>query len=362
VATLIAAASAANSPAFIEADMIRRALFVMIVMACAAGAASAQENVPILSGGMGVLGESDGGSPSAQPVIAPVLTIPIGSKWLIESRADIRGFVSRSDGNTGPLEGTSSTTLEYAQVDYNAASWLTVTAGRILTPFGIYNERISAIWINKFESAPLIYPIGTARGYLDGIMTRGSVFSTPNYSINYIAYASTLSTVSNLESQRTAGSRIGVFFPKLRLEIGSSYQKLLQGNRTNSQGVDISWEPGRVPLDFKAEWAHSPSGQGYWFQTAYRLSQFKGPDSFVGRFEPVFRMQQFLRGQAVSGDELPANGAQEADFGLNFYAPHSVRLHASYGRQFTPTLNLNVWEFGITYRFLFPMWPAGGVK
>jgi hypothetical protein len=333
-----------------------------MLIAMSAAAAGAQENVPILSGGMGVLGESDGGSPSAQPVISPVLTIPIGSKWLIESRADIRGFVSRQDGDMGPLQGTSSTTLEYAQVDFNATSWLTVTAGRFLTPFGIFNERIGAIWINKFESAPIIYPIGTARGYLDGIMTRGTMISRPGYSINYIAYGSALSTVSNLESERTAGGRVGVFLPRARLEIGASYQKLLQGNRTNSQGVDVSWEPGRVPLDFKAEWAHSPSGQGYWFQAAYRLSQFNGADSFVGRIEPVFRMQQFLRGEMIPGDQLPVNGAQEPDFGLNYYLPHSVRLHASYGRQFTPTRDLNLWEFGITYRFLFPMWPAGGAK
>jgi hypothetical protein len=339
--------------------MVRRFLGTLLLAVLGAAAAHAQENVPILSGGVGVLGASDGGAPSAQPVIAPVLTIPIGSKWLIESRADIRGFIAPEDGTTGPVQGSLSTTLEYLQVDYNATSWLTVTAGRFLTPFGIFNERIGAIWINKFESAPLIYPIGTARGYLDGIMTRGTIVSTPGYSINYIAYASTLSTVSNLESQRSAGSRVGVFFPKARLEIGTSYQKLLQGNRTNSQGVDVSWEPDRVPLDFKAEWAHSPSGQGYWFQTAYRLSQFSGPDSFVGRFEPVFRMQQFLRGQAISGDELPAHGAQEADFGLNYYLPHSVRLHAAYGRQFTPTRNTNLWEFGFTYRFLFPMWPGG---
>jgi len=339
--------------------MVRRFLGTLLLAMLSAAAAHAQENVPILSGGAGVLGESDGGAPSAQPVIAPVLTIPLGSKWLIESRADIRGFVSREDGNTGPLEGTSSTTLEYLQVDYNATSWLTITAGRILTPFGIYNERISAIWINKFQTAPLIYPIGTARGYLDGIMTRGTIVSTPVFDINYIAYASTLSTISNLESERTAGGRVGVFFPKARLEIGASYQKLLQGARTNSQGMDVSWEPDRVPLDFKAEWAHSPSGQGYWFQAAYRLSQFNGPDSFVGRFEPVFRMQQFLRAEMISGDQLPANGAQEPDFGLNYYLPHSVRLHAGYARQFTPTRNTNLWEFGFTYRFLFPLWPGG---
>jgi hypothetical protein len=339
--------------------MLRRLLWILLLTATTSAAVRAQENVPILSGGMGVLGESDAGSPSAQPVIAPVLTVPLGSRWLIESRADIRGFVSRQDGNTGPLEGTSSTTLEYLQVDYNAAPWLTITAGRILTPFGIFNERISAIWINKFQNAPIIYPIGTARGYVDGIMTRGTIVSAPNYEINYIAYASVLSTVSNLQSERTAGGRVAVYLPKARLELGSSYQKLLQGNRTSSEGVDVSWQPSRFPLEVRGEWAHSESGQGYWFQTSYRLSQFNGADSFIGRFEPVFRMQQFLRGNAVAGDSLPADGAQEPDFGLNYYLPHMVRLHAGYARQFTPARDANLWEFGITYRFLIPLWPGG---
>ncbi len=79
----------------------------------------------------------------------------------------------------------------------------------------------------------------------------------------------------------------------------------------------------------------------------------------MGRFEPVFRMQQFLRAEMISGDQLPANGAQEPDFGLNYYLPHAVRLHAGYARQFTPTRNTNLWEFGFTYRFLFPLWPGG---
>ena len=341
--------------------MHRYLLFALVLAALGGGPAlQAQEDIPILSGGVGVLGENNAGSPSAQPVIAPVLTIPIGSKWLIESRADIRGFASRQDGSTGPNNFTGSATLEYLQVDYNATSWLTVTAGRFLTPWGIYNERISAIWINKFQDAPLIYPIGTASGYVDGIMARGTAVSTPDFSINYTAYGSVLSTVSNITSERSAGGRVGVFLPKYRLEVGASYQHQLQELHNNSQGVDVTWEPFRIPLEFRSEFAHSPSGEGYWFQTSYRLSQIRGADSFFGRMEPLFRMQQFVRNTAIPGDELPTNGAQEPDFGLNYYLPHDVRLHAAYGRQFTPTRNANLWEFGLVYRFLFPLWPGGG--
>ncbi len=322
--------------------MLRRLFWILLLTATTKrGRSGARQCAHSFRAAWAVLGESDSGSPSAQPVIAPVLTVPLGSRWLIESRADIRGFVSRPGRQHRPAG---------RYVEHNAR----IFAGRLQRRSvadrdrgTIFNERISAIWINKFQNAPIIYPIGTARGYLDGIMTRGTIVSTPDYEINYIAYASVLSTVSNLQSERTAGGRVGVYLPKARLELGSSYQKLLQGNRTNSEGVDVSWQPARVPLEVKAEWAHSESGQGYWFQTSYRLSQFNGADSFIGRFEPVFRMQQFIRGNAVPGDSLPADGAQEPDFGLNYYLPHMVRLHAGYARQFTPLSrcqSLGIWN------------------
>lgn len=340
--------------------MLRGIILAMFLIALTGSSVWAQSDTPIVSGGMGILGSTDGGATNFQPVIAPVITIPLGDKWLIESRADLRGFVARDNGTTGPYQGQFFGTLEYLQLDYNATSWLTITAGRFLTPFGIFNERLSAIWINKFESAPLIDPIGTAQGYSQGFMTRGTMVSRSNYSLNYIAYFSTLSKISNLESERAAGGRVGIFFPQARLEIGTSYQHLLQGARTNSEGLDISWEPYRIPLDLKGEWAHSPSGQGYWLQAAYRLSQFRGPNSVLGRLEPVFRMQQFFRSQLVSGDFLPATNTREPDFGLNYYLPHEVRLHAAYSRQLIDLRNANLWEFGVTYRFLFPMWPGGG--
>ena len=50
-------------------------------------------------------------STTMQPVIAPVLTAPIGSRWLIESRADLRGFVFPSNGN-GPYQALFFDTLE----------------------------------------------------------------------------------------------------------------------------------------------------------------------------------------------------------------------------------------------------------
>jgi hypothetical protein len=321
---------------------------------------SAQSTVPIVSGAVGFLGASQGGDPFYQPVVAPVLVIPFGEKWLIESRADLRGFISREDGASGPYQGQFFGTLEYLQVDYNATSHMTVTAGRFLTPFGIFNERIGPIWINKFQDAPTIAAIGTAGGYSNGFMLRGAMISNDRFAVNYAAYFSTLSTIENLTSERTAGGRVGLFIPSLRLEVGTSYQRTLQNVKMNSFGNDISWVPYRYALEVKGEWAHSLSGWGYWLQGSYRLTQFGGASSAIGRLETVFRMQQFFRNELIAGDSLPRTNRTLPEFALNYYLPHEIRLNASYGREYnTHATDLNVWEFGITYRFLFPLWPGG---
>jgi hypothetical protein len=173
-------------------------------------------------------------------------------------------------------------------------------------------------------------------------------------------YFSTLSTVEKFESQRGTGGRIGIFLPRTRLEFGTSYRRTLEGAGENSYGVDLSWAPFAAPVEIKGEWAHSDSGHGYWIQASYRLSHLTGRDSGLGGLEPVIRMQQFFRSKPVPDDFLPTGNLQRPEFGLNYYLPHEIRLNGSYARQyFSNTTDSNVWEFGITYRFLFPLWPGG---
>lgn len=334
-------------------------LSVVLLFGCSVRV-QAQENVPILSGGAGFFGAAQGGVHFYQPVLAPVLTVPLGEKWLVESRADLREFISRENGTSGPYQGKFFGTLEYLQLDYLANSHVTITAGRFLTPFGIFNERLSAIWIDKFQDPPVIAGIGTGRGYSDGFMLRGPLVATPGYQLNYAVYFSTLSTVNKFESQRGTGGRIGIFLPRTRLELGASYRRTLQGGGENFQGVDLSWAPYAAPVEIKSEWAHSDGGHGYWIQASYRLSHLTGRDSGLGRLEPVIRMQQFFRSKPVPDDFLPTGNLQRPEFGLNYYFPHEIRLNGSYARQyFSNTTDSNVWEFGITYRFLFPLWPGG---
>ena len=112
------------------------------------------QNVPIISGGVGILDTTNAGVNFFQPVVAPVIVAPF-RKFLFESRFDLREFYIQQNGG---YQGTFFGSTQYLQLDYIASRHLTVTAGRFLTPFGTYNERLTAIWIPNFQNAPLHLP------------------------------------------------------------------------------------------------------------------------------------------------------------------------------------------------------------
>jgi hypothetical protein len=64
--------------------------------------------------------------------------------------------------------------VDYLQLDYIVDSHVTVSVGRFLTPFGIFNERLYPVWIRDLQSDPLILPISTGpSGAGTGAMVRG---------------------------------------------------------------------------------------------------------------------------------------------------------------------------------------------
>jgi hypothetical protein len=288
--------------------MIRRvfsALFLVLLIAGAlllASIAHAQSAPPIISGGVGFISTTNGGSTFFQPVIAPVIAVPLGKRWLLESRVDLRGLIFRPTRGAA-YEGQFFDTIEYAQVDYNVASELTIVAGRFLTPFNMYNERFTAIWIRNLEDAPIIFPIGTrTTGYSDGVMARGVLVSRETYKVNYTAYFSALSTIDKLESGRAAGARAGIFFPEHGLEVGASYQKLLQDRRVDSVGTYISWQPDRVPLAVRGSREHTGSRSSEVrprFLGDCNLSHVLS-SSFTQRRTPVDRYRPSIRKGLIS--------------------------------------------------------------
>jgi len=232
---------------------------------------SSDSPVPILSGSAGYFNFVTAGQNQLDAQINPVLLLPLGDRWLVESRAEFEGAFQRPpDG--GPYGGMVSKNLDYAQVDYIANPYLTVTLGRFLTPFGIFNERLYPIWIRSLQQDPLILPLSAESS--DGMMLRGGFPVNATANLNYAVYVSAVSTDhNNLQSDRNVGGRMGVFLPGPRVEVGASWQKLLQDGRTNAFGFHFAWQSQHLPLNMHGEYARSNQGSGYWVDGAYRLSQ-----------------------------------------------------------------------------------------
>jgi len=318
-----------------------------------------EKPVPIFTGAAGFLTTFDGGDPHLGPIFTGVILIPLGDRWLIESRGTFESDMVQLPGRSG-FHGEVEKELEYAQVDFIANPYLTITAGRFLTPIGIYNERLYPVWIRDLPSDPLILPIGVGPSNAStGAMLRGGFNVTPDVSINYTAYFSEFSNFEPLTSERTAGVRAGLFFPKARLEIGGSFQHLLQDERSNLFGTHAIWQPPSLPLDIRAEVVHSRRGSGYWIEPAYRLSQLPFLRDEMRRTQLVARLQQFFTGDLPGSDDLPPVNTQQFEFGVNYYFTDGLRATSSYGRQFSSEGNKNVWTFGVTYRFLVPLGPSG---
>ena len=338
---------------------MNRFLILLLGLLFAAAGLRGQSDVPIFSGALAFQGSTTGGATSFTPIIVPVFVAPLGEHWLIESRGEIQGFIAREDGTTGPYNGQFFASFDYLQVDYIANSHLTVTVGRFLTPFNIYNERFP-LWIADLADTPIIYTIGTrTSASSNGGMVRGVAVARPNWILNYTAYASVLTTTENLQSGRSAGGRMGLFLPQAGLEVGASYQRFLQNGDSNIVGTYFAWQPPQIPLDVRAEYAHSPGGQGYWLEGAYRIAPDRDMNTWLSRLQVVGRLQQYFKGNPTPVDALPSANVNQFDVGLNYYFPHNVRLNGSYGRQYNTAGNANVWNFELVYRFLFPAWPGG---
>lgn len=341
--------------------MIRLAQVILFAFAvfCAERCGNAQD-IPLISGGVGFFTNTYGGSTTYYPYAEPVLVAPLGSHVLIETRATILDSFSPKAG-AGYQRSPIFSTVDYLQAEAFAGPHLTIVAGEFLTPFGTYNERLTQIWIQTMQGVPLIYGAGTMNtGSGVGGMLRGSAVSTQNYSISYAAYFSANVNSQYFGAERSSGGQGQIYLPKKGLEIGASYGRSLAGTHENFVGMDLWWEPINSPFRFRSEYAHAPHSEGYWFETDYRLSHFGGAESPLGRLEPIFRMQQTFRSMPDPNDGLPSVNTQRADFGLDYHLPHAVRINTSYSRQFSSNGNVNIWETGIIYRFLFPTWKSKG--
>jgi hypothetical protein len=313
------------------------------------------EPVPLLSGGVAFIPTWDGGKPTLISIVSPVVLVPIGQKLIFESRAAFEGDFQRRNGTSGDFTGAIHKSIDYMEFDYLANRYVTFTAGRFLTPFNIFNERLYPNWIRDMQTDPLILPIGT--GSDDGVMVRGGVPVEKDLTLNYAVYFSTLSTATRFESERHAGVRTGIFLPRERLEIGASLEKQLEDDRLNRFGFHLEWQPVRVPIETRAEGAYSgKEGSGLWVEEAFRRQ--RAGNSLLRRTQLVARAQVFHTGTVPGiNPSLPVIDTKRTEFGVNYYLTDGWKALASYGRTLTAAGDSNIWTAGMTYRFVIPLGP-----
>lgn len=151
------------------------------------------------------------------------------------------------------LEGSETAVeLGYADASFFLNKYLTVRAGKFLSPFGIFQDRLHPSWINKLPT----FPVGTGEDALGvgpiaevGIDFRGGIplgSSKMNYSVFVANGAQLISSPDDPSKQGTlvygageagnkkltVGGRIGFLpFSNSSLEIGASYRNGNVGNK-----------------------------------------------------------------------------------------------------------------------------------
>ncbi|MGD0831282.1 MAG: hypothetical protein ABR907_10090 [Terracidiphilus sp.] len=316
----------------------------------------------MISGAFAYIQNTSGGVQSLEPQIVPVLLVPMGDSILFESRVEFTGFFQRenepSKPSSGPFAGKVYKTVDYAQFDWAANSHATVSAGRFILPFGLYSERLAAIWIRNLQDLPLTYTIGThPYGAADGFMIRGAAASLSSAKIQYSAFMSVHCSTEQLQAVRAAGGDTSIFIPSKRVEAGLSYQRYLEGYQINNEAAYLSWQPVRVSLDMKAEYDRNHYGDGYWIEAAHSPQQFFVAPGFFRHVQLVGRMEQFFVRNG-GGNGLSHVDEQRPEVGLNYQIRDDWRLESNYGSEFSKNGNENVWNFGFTYRFVWPLWPG----
>jgi hypothetical protein len=201
--------------------------------------------IPVVTGFMAFQSSFPPGERHINPVFDPILLLPLGDKLLVESELEMNLDFARSQGQWGPAVVDHS--IEYLQLDYIAHSNLTITAGRFLTPFGIYRERVHPLWVRNLQDEPIIFAMNANSS--NGAMLRGAATLSPSVNLTYATYYSAPASWKLLSSDRRAGGRVSFFLPSKRLEVGASFSRNLGDLQYNMFGIDATWNVKRIPLD-----------------------------------------------------------------------------------------------------------------
>ena len=270
--------------------------------------------------------------------------------------------------------------LEYANVSFFLNKYITFRAGKFLSPFGIYQDRLHPAWINKLPTAPLGYGhdgVGPSAEF--GFDIRGGIplgSAKMNYSI-YVSNGPVLKTgadepgeegmlsyenADDNNNNKAFGGRLGFLpFSNSSLEIGGSWQLAKPGDKasvyenlkTQQYALDLTYVKQldfiKGLFDVKAQWnwvnvdkadytdpddltgnttyTYDNKRNSVFAQAAYRPSM--SPNKFLKKTELMFR---------YSGSN-PPSGSKEPDkikqytYGLNYWINWRTAVKLAYQNQ-----------------------------
>jgi hypothetical protein len=308
--------------------------------------------VPLLTGDFGFLSGMQSGHQEFGPKFEPIILLPLSIRLLVEAEYTAELPIERTNGKLGPAVFGHS--VEYMQIDYSATNSLTIVAGYFATPFGIYKERIDPLWIRNFIDTPLLYPANDNSSA--GVMIRGGVFASQSLKINYAVSVGGSVENSQFDSAKRTSSRLSIYVPSARLEVGSSFGRTFATSPYNMYGFDTTYRPQKVPIDIRGEGVWSRTlGNGYWLEGAYKFQTARR--SFLRQSQALVRAESFSPGAAAADlvDGLPEIDSKRLSVGWNYWLKDAVRLSAAYERLWARDENANGVNLALVYRFTMPI-------
>lgn len=309
----------------------------------------------------------------------PIFLASYGDKLLFEGHMEVN---STSDGGT-------DTSLEYAQLDFLVNDWLTVTAGKFLTPIGQFQQALHTPWINKLPDRPVGFVEDGGDEPLTevGVMVRGGV-PIGSTKATYAAFVGNGPRMGEAgpvlegfgaddNGDKAFGGRVSIFvMPHLELGVSGMHARIRGMEATSGSisqasygmvGADFAFTPGH--WDVRGEYIHShldtitsaldpadamptdipaTTWNNWYVQAAYRLSGISD-NPIIGNFEPVVRYSQLK----VNGfDAFKENEEKRWSAGLDYwFAPSLVAKIAYENRDFPDRATINSFHTQLVFGF-----------
>ncbi len=275
------------------------------------------------------------------------------------------------------LEGDKTEiALEYANASFILNKYMTLRAGKFLSPFGIFTDRLHPGWINKLPTAPLGFGHeGVGPNAELGVDVRGGIplgSSKMNYSF-YVSNGPTLNigdhepeesgmlnygNADDNNKNKAVGGRIG-FLPlsNSSLEVGGSFQTgkvgaketIYEDIKTQQYALDLSYVKQldfiKGMLDVKGQWSWVNVDKADYMDTGTSTYTFdnKRNSLFIwGAYRPTMVQNNFLKKTELvfrysalnpPGDSKEPEKMKQYMYGINYWLNWRTAFKLAYQSQ-----------------------------